>query len=97
MIGIGIAMTEDPGIGMIEIGTEIADPEETGTISMMIEGIKETDKEADLAKINTAKTTKSPNKLPTKPLPKSLCPFKYQCPPSPVKEANVEDNVRVLL
>ena len=97
MIGIGIAMTEGQDIETIEIAieTEIVDPEETGTISMTTGEIEETNKEAGLAKTNIAKTKKTPNKPPTKPQPKSPCPLKYPCPPSPAKEVNVEDNVPV--
>ena len=64
MIDTGIAMTEGQDIVTIEIGIakEIVDLEETGTINMTTGEIEETDKEVGPAKINTAKTTKTPNK-----------------------------------
>ena len=97
MIDTGIAMTEGQDIVTIEIGIakEIVDLEETGMINMTRGEIEETDKDADPVKINIAKTTKTPNKPPTKPQPKSLCPLKSLCPQSLAKEANVEDNVPV--
>lgn len=96
MTNIVIMMTESQDIEMIEmIEIEIEVP---GAIiemrGLMTEGTAETDKEADLVKIETKKTTRTPNKQPIKSHPlKSQCQYKYQCLPFLAKELNVVDNV----
>jgi hypothetical protein len=90
-------MTESQDIEMIEM-IEMIEIESPGEITemtgSMTEGTAETDKEADLVKIETEKTTRTPNKQPTRSHPlKSQCQYKSQCLQSLAKGLNVVDNV----
>ena len=94
MTNIVIMMTESQDIEMIEM-IEIEGP---GAITemrgLMTEGTAETDKEADLVKIETEKTTRTPNKQPIKSHPlKSQCQYKSLCLPFLAKGLNAVDNV----
>ena len=78
-------------IEMIEIEGPGAITEMRG---LMTDGTAETDKEAGLVKIETEKTTRTPNKQPIKSHPlKSQCQYKSQCLPFLAKGLNAVDNV----